>query len=69
MKRWGVLDQVSHRLSSYRYTLDFGFSPDRKPQPRVPGRLRTRRTVLDKILVDAADDAGADARELTRMRY
>jgi flavin-dependent dehydrogenase len=67
MKRWGVLDQVKATgcppIDTYAF--DFGpFALIGKPgTPESPVAYGPRRTVLDKILVDAADDAGADVRE------
>jgi 2-polyprenyl-6-methoxyphenol hydroxylase-like FAD-dependent oxidoreductase len=67
MKRWGVLDSLvaTNCPPIDTYAFDFGFftisgSPgtDDAPVAYCP-----RRTVLDKLLVDAASDAGAEVRE------
>ena len=67
MKRWGVLDGLlaTNCPPIDTYAFDFGFftisgSPgtDDAPVAYCP-----RRTVLDKLLVDAASAAGADVRE------
>ena len=67
MKRWGVLDRVvaSGCPPIDTYALDFGplalvGSPG---TPEMPVAYGPRRTVLDKILVDAADDSGVEVRE------
>ena len=67
LDRWSLLDRVAATgcppLDTYRF--DFGPvtisgtpGTDTHPVAYAP-----RRTVLDKILVDAADEAGADVRE------
>jgi len=67
LKRWGLLDRVTATgclpIDTYRF--DFGpfalsGSPGTKDSPVAYG---PRRTVLDKILVDAASEAGAEVRE------
>jgi flavin-dependent dehydrogenase len=67
MKRWGVLGQVvaTGCPPIDTYALDFGpFVLVGSPgTPESPVAYGPRRTVLDKILVDAAADAGADVRE------
>jgi flavin-dependent dehydrogenase len=68
LKRWGLLDQVvaTGCPPIDTYAFDFGpFTIAGSPRP-VDGTATgyaPRRTVLDKILVDAADDAGAEVRE------
>lgn len=68
LDRWGLLEQVvaSGCPSIERYTFDFGPAViSGSPRP-VDGRataLAPRRTILDKILVDAAARAGAEVRE------
>ena len=67
LRRWGLLDRVTATgcppIRTYRF--DFGpfalsGSPGTDDSPVAYG---PRRTVLDKILVDAASEAGADVRE------
>ncbi len=68
LRRWGVLDEIvaSGCPPVDRYTLDFGPVTISGTQHAVDG-IRTayapRRTVLDKVLVDAADRAGVEVRE------
>lgn len=68
LRRWGLLERVTATGCPpiERYVFDFGpVVIDGTPHP--DGGSSTayapRRTVLDKILVDAAVDAGADVRE------
>jgi flavin-dependent dehydrogenase len=68
LRRWGLLDRLrnSNCLSLYTITFDFGhFSLSGSPPPAddVLEGYAPRRIVLDKILVDAAVDAGAELRE------
>jgi 2-polyprenyl-6-methoxyphenol hydroxylase-like FAD-dependent oxidoreductase len=67
LRRWGVLDQVVATGCPPIDTYSFDFGPftisgapgtDDEPNSYAP-----RRTVLDKILVDAAAAAGAEVRE------
>src|SRR5215471_4061904 len=67
LKRWGLLNRLTATgclpIDTYRF--DFGpfalsGSPGTKDSPVAYG---PRRTVLDKILVDAASEAGAEVRE------
>ncbi len=68
LRRWGLLDRVVATgcppIESYSF--DFGaFTLSGTPRP-VDGSSTAyapRRTVLDKILLDAAADAGAEVRE------
>src|SRR6478735_1922652 len=68
VRRWGLLDQViaSGCPPVETYSFDFGpFTIKGSPRP-VDGQsagYSPRRTVLDKILVDAAASAGAEVRE------
>jgi flavin-dependent dehydrogenase len=72
LRRWGLLDQVlaSGCPPFESYSFDFGpFTITGTPRP-VDGSslaIAPRRTVLDKILVDAAARAGADVRERFRV--
>jgi 2-polyprenyl-6-methoxyphenol hydroxylase-like FAD-dependent oxidoreductase len=67
LERWGVLDEVvaSGCPAIHTYMFDFGpitlkGSPG---TPESPVSYAPRRIVLDKILVDAAANAGAEVRE------
>ena len=67
LRRWGLL----HRLTAtgcppiHTYALDFGpFTISGSPgTDEAPVAYCARRTVLDKLLVDAAVEAGAEVRE------
>jgi 2-polyprenyl-6-methoxyphenol hydroxylase-like FAD-dependent oxidoreductase len=68
LSRWGLLDRV--RATGCppinNYSFDFGaFAIAGSPRPSdgVATAYAPRRTVLDKILVDAAAEAGAEVRE------
>ncbi|HEY7073058.1 MAG TPA: NAD(P)/FAD-dependent oxidoreductase [Acidimicrobiales bacterium] len=67
--RWGLLDEVvaTGCPPIETYTLDFGpIVISGTPRPAADGKsvaYAPRRTVLDKILVDAAGRAGAEVRE------
>jgi flavin-dependent dehydrogenase len=67
LERWGLLDQViatgSPPIDTYAF--DFGpFTISGAPgTDETPVAYAPRRTVLDKLLVDAASDAGAEVRE------
>lgn len=68
LSRWGLLDQVvaSGCPPVDTYSFDFGpFTIEGTPRPQdgISCGYAPRRTVLDKILVDAAADAGAEVRE------
>lgn len=68
LKRWGLLDQVvaSNCPPVRRQRLDFGPVVLEAAPPPVDGvadGYAPRRTVLDKILIDAAAAAGAEVRE------
>ena len=68
LKRWGLLDKVraSNCPPLLTYRFDFGsFALTGAPPPAngVAESYSPRRTVLDKILVDAAVEAGAEVRE------
>jgi 2-polyprenyl-6-methoxyphenol hydroxylase-like FAD-dependent oxidoreductase len=68
LKRWGLLEQLEATDCPpvERYSFDFGpVSVAGSPQP-IDGIDRAygpRRTILDKLLVDAAAEAGAEVRE------
>jgi 2-polyprenyl-6-methoxyphenol hydroxylase-like FAD-dependent oxidoreductase len=68
LRRWGVLDAVRATgcppITSY--TFDFGpitITGAPRPHDGVATAYAPRRTVLDKVLVDAAAAAGAEVRE------
>ena len=67
LKRWGLLDRLAATgcppISSY--SIDLGsFSITGSPGiPDAPASYGPRRTVLDKLLVDAAAEAGVEVRE------
>ena len=68
LKRWGVLDKViaSGCPPVESYSFDFGpFAIKGTPRPSdgISAGYAPRRTILDKILVDAAVQAGAEVRE------
>ncbi len=68
LKRWGVLDKIiaSHCPPIAKFTIDLGpFALVGTPPPveGVATIYAPRRTVLDKILIDAAVEAGAELRE------
>jgi flavin-dependent dehydrogenase len=68
LKRWGLLDRLRASNCPPLFTLifDFGaFTLSGSPPPvdDVVEGYAPRRTVLDKILVDAAVEAGAELRE------
>jgi 2-polyprenyl-6-methoxyphenol hydroxylase-like FAD-dependent oxidoreductase len=68
LERWGLLDRLEATGCPpvERYSFDFGpVSVAGSPQP-IDGVARAygpRRTILDKVLVDAAAEAGAEVRE------
>jgi 2-polyprenyl-6-methoxyphenol hydroxylase-like FAD-dependent oxidoreductase len=68
LNRWGLLDQViaTGCPPIATYSIDFGpFTITGTPRADegFSAAYAPRRTVLDKILVDAASDAGAEVRE------
>jgi flavin-dependent dehydrogenase len=68
LNRWGLLRQIqeSNCPPINRYTIDFGsFTIAGSPPPAdgIVSGYCPRRTVLDKILIDAARGAGAEVRE------
>lgn len=68
LKRWGLLDRLraSNCPPLFTLTFDFGAFALNGTPPPVDGVIEgyaPRRTVLDKILVDAAVEAGAELRE------
>src|SRR3712207_5165254 len=68
LKRWGLLERVcaTNAPPTRRMTFDFGpftLSGDVPPYEGVREAYSVRRYLLDKILVDAAVEAGAELRE------
>lgn len=67
LSRWGLLDRLTATGCPpiHTYAYDFGhFTISGAPgTPDAPVALCPRRTVLDKLLVDAAAEAGAEVRE------
>src|SRR3954469_13407024 len=68
LRRWGLLDGVvgTGCPPIEKYSFDFGpFTIAGTPRPSdgISTAYAPRRTVLDKILVDAASAAGAEVRE------
>jgi 2-polyprenyl-6-methoxyphenol hydroxylase-like FAD-dependent oxidoreductase len=67
LKRWGLFERmVATGVPPIdTYAFDFGpFTISGSPgMPEAPAAYGTRRTVLDKLLVDAAQEAGAEVRE------
>lgn len=67
MKRWGLDDAVANTNCPPITTYSFDLGPiEIAGQPgtvQAPSAYAPRRTVLDKILVDAASKAGAEVRE------
>lgn len=68
LNRWGLLDRLAATGCPpiTRYDLDFGpvvISGNSLPVAGVDVAYAPRRTVLDKLLVDAAREAGAEVRE------
>ena len=68
LRNWGLLDAVTATgcPAVNSYSLDFGpfaITGTPRAQDGVSTGYAPRRTILDKILVDAAANAGADVRE------
>ncbi|MEX0789508.1 MAG: NAD(P)/FAD-dependent oxidoreductase, partial [Actinomycetota bacterium] len=67
LRRWGLLDRLTETGCPPidRYVFDFGpFKVTGSPgTPESPVTYAPRRTVLDKMLVDAAAESGAEVRE------
>jgi 2-polyprenyl-6-methoxyphenol hydroxylase-like FAD-dependent oxidoreductase len=67
LERWGLLEPVvaagTPRIDTYSF--DFGpFTISGAPgTPETPVSYAPRRTVLDRLLLDAASEAGAEVRE------
>jgi 2-polyprenyl-6-methoxyphenol hydroxylase-like FAD-dependent oxidoreductase len=68
LRRWGLLEAVIATGCPPIETYSFDFGPftiagTPRPQDGISNAYAPRRTVLDKILVDAAVSAGAEVRE------
>lgn len=67
LRRWGLLERLmrSGCPSMHTYSFDFGpFAIEGSPgTPELPLAFCPRRTVLDKLLLDAAVEAGVEVRE------
>ncbi len=68
LKSWGLLDKLaaSNCPPVTKFTMDLGDFPLSGWGPPVAGMVDSyapRRTVLDKILVDAAAESGAELRK------
>src|SRR5262245_12108733 len=68
LRRWGLLDRViaANTPATRQVTFDTGFVRLEGRFPEFQGvdaLYSPRRTILDKIIVDAARDAGAEVRE------
>jgi 2-polyprenyl-6-methoxyphenol hydroxylase-like FAD-dependent oxidoreductase len=67
LRRWGLLERVTATGCPpiHTYAVDFGpFTISGSPgTDETPVAYAPRRTVLDKLLVDAAAEAGAEVRE------
>lgn len=63
LRRWGLLDRLMATGCPAIHTYDFDFGPfvlsGARGSGDTPVALGPRRTVLDKLLVDAASEAGA----------
>jgi len=76
LKRWGLVDKLEHtgtpriERTTFRYADDFGIEEvavDIKPRNGVDALYAPRRTALDRVLVDAAREAGAEVRHGVQM--
>ena len=66
LQRWGLLDKIvaTGCPAIDTYAFDFGpFTLSGAPEPDGTVAYGPRRTVLDKVLLDAAVEAGAEVRE------
>jgi 2-polyprenyl-6-methoxyphenol hydroxylase-like FAD-dependent oxidoreductase len=67
LDRWGLLDRLVATGCPAIHTYAFDFGPfvlaGRPGPPESPVAYCPRRTILDKLLVDAVVDAGAEVRE------
>ena len=67
LSRWGLLDRLIATAIPVIHTYAFDFGPltiEGTPgTPSAPVSYCPRRTILDKLLIDAAAEAGAEVRE------
>jgi len=67
LRRWGLLERLVKTRCPPIHTYDFDFGPavisGAPGTEEAPVGYCPRRTILDKLLVDAAADAGAEIRE------
>jgi flavin-dependent dehydrogenase len=68
LKRWGLLDRLAASNCPHFYKMSYDLGPfaltgSPPPMHGIAEHYAPRRTVLDKILVDAAVEAGAELRE------
>jgi flavin-dependent dehydrogenase len=72
LRRWGLLDAIAAKTPAvHAYRLDFGPVVIEGTPPAYEGisaAYAPRRTLLDKLLVDAAAEAGAEVRERFSMQ-
>ena len=73
LARWGLLDALLRSNAPFIRTTTFHYGDETitipiKPDERAAGLLAPRRTVLDRILVDAAREGGAEVIHNTVMR-
>jgi menaquinone-9 beta-reductase len=72
LRRWGLLDRIEAastppvRRTVFHYEDDVLDIPI-KPKDGVPALFAPRRTLLDRVLVDAAVEAGAEVRHRVRV--
>jgi len=66
LSRWGLLDRIiaagTPPVTQTRFHYDTDVTVSIKPSPGVRALYAPRRTLLDRVIVDAAMEAGADIR-------
>ncbi len=72
LARWGLLDRIEKEGTPRVHRTVFHYEDEIldipiKPRDGVPALFAPRRTVLDRILVDAAVEAGAEVRHRMRL--
>src|SRR5262249_61452456 len=73
LARWGLLDRIEAagtpriRRTVFHYLGDGVVDVPIKPRDGVPALFAPRRTVLDRVLVDAAISSGAEVRHRVRV--
>lgn len=68
LARWGLVDKLFETgcppiTNGIFYAGEDAIPTELPPHPTIPGLASPRRTILDKLLVDAAREAGAEVRE------